>query len=893
MFVRWSFGMPAVALTTLALALMLTAPCLGQGFQPPYSGFSDQAVAFPYGAALSDLSIVVSAGHGWREGVNGEFQRKQFRFEGCGSCEGIIEDIFNAELVSDHLVPLLRQAGARVYVARQLDKNPLFVEVDDGDEDYLETGPDGTNATWQDGTSPELGWRQSYRSHEASHGGWATWFLTVPEDGYYWVQARWAAGANRCQAARYTVVNGINVSQYYVNQQRDGSMWVPLGRFFFRAGTVAVALDAPDASGCYIIADAVRIGGGIDPESERPWWQASALKWLGETSPAGLADYGDVTIRPAFANKVGADYYISIHGNANNNATIAGTSTYRYNCSVGTEHQPLDPATCDKPSGSAALQYAVHDAVVEDLREYWDPAWRNAGKLVANFGEVRVLSNIPGILFESAFFTNLTTGSGKRMSDNQAMHDPRFRRIMARAIVRGLIQTANPGAGMLPETPTHLTVRNIDGELIASWRPVPGALGYRVYVAKTSRVFDEGTLTTETSLRVRGLDLGSAGLIRVTALNAAGESEASPAVAASGTRPGHPAVLVVNGFDRQDAWVREDFNHGDYSYEHGQALVNSGFGFDGASDEAVIDGDVSLAGYDMVDWILGRESTDAETFDAAAQSIVSAYLDGGGCLVASGTEIAWDLGNKGTEEEVAFLASAFGAQYLADDADTRLASGEAGGPFATLAEFSFDGAGRYDPRYPDVLTAVGGAVPVLRYSTGGVAAVAFERSVGRSILAGFPFESISNEQARTALMNLVADFCQLERIEDDPEEPQDSSGGEDNASNDGWIADRPDEEDVFEPSDVGQEDSDPVPSDLPSNDLAKTDVNEPDHGKEDPASFADLDQISPSDVVTDTTPQPTSKSGGCSSGSPSGGWTVLLMAMFASLWIARRSRISR
>lgn len=151
MFVRWSFGMPAVALTTLTLASMLAAPCLGQGFQPPYSGFSDQAAAFPYGAALSDLSIVVSAGHGWREGVNGEFQRKLFKFEGCGSCEGIIEDIFNAELVSDHLVPLLRQAGARVYVVRQLDKNPLFVEVDDGDEAFWEEGD------WQAGTSTELG----------------------------------------------------------------------------------------------------------------------------------------------------------------------------------------------------------------------------------------------------------------------------------------------------------------------------------------------------------------------------------------------------------------------------------------------------------------------------------------------------------------------------------------------------------------------------------------------------------------------------------------------------------------------------------------------------------------------------------------------------------------
>jgi len=900
-------GLPA-AFAVPAIAVLLSVPMaptsgLGREFQPPYSGFSEQTTAFPYGAALYGLGVVVGAGHGWEGGLDGGFQRSQYKFTDCGTCEGITEDIYNAELVADHLVPLLRQAGARVYVVRQVDRNPLAVEVDDGDPGYSETG------NWADGANVELGWGQDYRTHSVTYPGSATWNFVVPADGDYWVQARWAAGTNRCQSVRYTVVHPGGAAEYVVSQQRDGSMWVHLGRFYFPAGPASVTVDVPDGSSCYLVADAVRIGGGIDPDSEHPWWHVGAARWLGETGPAVLDGNNEVTFRPALANAIGADYFISVHADAVGTASVTGTSTYRYNCSSGIEYQSLDPATCDVPSGSADLQYAVHDAVLEDLRASWDPAWTNRGRLVANFGELRVLSGIPGILFESAYFTNVSTGSGRRMSDNQAMHDPRFRHILARAMVRGLIETVNPDAGTLADAPTHLAVRNVDGQLVASWRPVPGASGYRVYVARTKRAFDGGRLTTGASLAITDVGPGSMALVRVTALNSAGESDASDAVAASPGGRGDSAILIVNGFDRQDAWVREDFNHRDYSYEHGQGLLDAGFGFDGASDEAVVDGDVSLAGYGMVDWILGRESTEAETFNASAQSVVSAYLDGGGCVVASGTEVAWDLGARGGSQDIAFMAAVFGAQFLGDDAETRSVSTETGGPFETVAPFSFDGVvgGVYEARYPDELTPVGGAVAALRYSTGEVAAVAFERSVGRSILAGFPFETISDVHARSDVMGAAADFCRVDHVEDsDQTTGDDTESPGDNGPTDGAVVGELNEIDVFQPDDSGGGQPDAV-----SEDLAVTDELE--HGDHLVTNIDD-GQVNPPDVRTDrqggsdttldsawltdlpnTWVRDTSGGGGggCSfaSSSPVRGWALVLslMLVLVPFVMARRA----
>lgn len=755
-----------VRLGTFVSCLLLCAAGFAQEFQPPTSGFSDRGTAFPFGSSLNGMRIVVSPGHGWQGDLTGGFQRELFKWTNCGACEGVREDLLNAEICADHLVPMLRQAGARVYVARQIDRQARSVQADDGDASYQEVGP------WQQGTSPSLGFQNDYRALHAPKGGSARWTLDIPVEGDYWVQARWAAGANRCRDARFTVSHAGADTDFVVDQRIDGSTWVALGRLRFNAGAARVTLTPPTTGDCHVIADAVRIGGGTDPTSRRPWWQVSALQWQQAAGTPGLGDVSDITVRPALANALGADRFLSFHANAGGGSQASGTSTYRHNCLTDVRWQPLDPAVCDRPAGSAALQYAIQERIVTDLRTGWDPAWKDRGRLVANFGELRVLDGIPGCMVESAYFDGLDTAAGLRYPDNRSLHDPRFRRVMARAIVRGLIAQVAPGAPFPPEPPTHLSLRGEAGALKASWRPSPDALGYRVYVAVDGRGFGNGMVTTSSELSLSDVPTGSVALVRVTALNAGGESTPTEAVAAMASPDGRAArILVINAFDRLDPWVREDHNRRDYSVEHGLALALAGHAFDGASDEAVLAGDLDLDDYRMTDWLMGRESTEHETFSLDAQSRVLEYLAGGGCLVASGSEIAWDLDARGSATDRAFLADALGAAYAADDAGTRQVGPVPGTLFDGMPQIMLaDGSqGAYDARSLDVLGPVGSAASVLQYEGGGTAAVARGAASGGAVLLGFPIETIVAVEVRAALMDRLVRFC--DAAAPDPQDP--------------------------------------------------------------------------------------------------------------------------
>ncbi|RME19344.1 MAG: hypothetical protein D6806_18470, partial [Deltaproteobacteria bacterium] len=188
--------------------------------------------------------------------------------------------------------------------------------------------------------------------------------------------------------------------------------------------------------------------------------------------------------------------------------------------------------------------------------------------------------------------------------------------------------------------------------------------------------------------------------------------------------------------------------------------------FDFASNEAVEGGRVPLEAYRAVVWILGEESTEHETFSEAEQSVVAAYLDAGGGLFASGAEIGWDLVEKGSASDQAFFAGAFGANYVSDDAGTYSASGA--GMFTALGDFSFDdgSAGIYPVEYPDVFSENGGTV-VLQYPDGTGAAVAFERNPGRSIIVGFPAETITDAGKRRELMDMALSWLMPGHTPDD------------------------------------------------------------------------------------------------------------------------------
>ena len=122
-------------------------------------------------------------------------------------------------------------------------------------------------------------------------------------------------------------------------------------------------------------------------------------------------------------------------------------------------------------AGSAALQTAIHDRIVRDVRSSYDAGWVDRGKRQANFGEVRLLSTMPGVLLELAFHDQ--PGS----TDHRALHDPEFRRIAGRAIARGVLRYFAPGAPlqMLVATApgcSALTVTPLPSSFFASQRVI-------------------------------------------------------------------------------------------------------------------------------------------------------------------------------------------------------------------------------------------------------------------------------------------------------------------------------------------------------------------------------------------------------------------------------------
>ena len=738
--------------------------------RPPLRGLPPQEL--PYGGSLTGKTIALSPGHGWVwTGSTWGFQRPLINMPDCPTCLGIIEDLSNAQIAARYIIPHLLRSGATVWSVRERDFQESELIVD---EDSAGVAEDGA---WEDGDSPG-GHGDDYRVMLAGGDGSFTYPLQPESEGVYWVSVWYVAGANRVSDALFEITHLGGTAAHRLDQTQNGSRWIHLGAYRFAPGQGARLRISPGANAepdRYLIADAVRLGGGFDTvesggiPANKPRWMMSALWYLKYFGlPEAVSTGGDVTVRPAFAEWQGADAYLSLHSNAGSaTGTASGTSTYRYNCGTYPDHSAApDPSLCDDPPGSDALQRSVHLSMVNTLRDRWDPEWRDRGVLVANFGEMRVLDQIPGALVESAFHDGINlAGPEMRMPDNQALQDPRFRYWLGYAIYAGLAEFFDPQAVLLPARPPeglHL-VHEAQSGLLVAWDAVEGAEGYRVRYKIDGLGLGEGVVTGDTSTVIDDVEPGQVAAVRVSALNAGGEGPPSELLTARYRGNGAYAdVLLVSGFDRQDAYIGDLRNRRDQAWAHAEAIAGiagRNIYFDCASNEAVIAGAVPLESYRAVIWILGEESSVDETFDDVEQTLVTAYLQDG-ALMATGAEIGWDLMELGLPADQAFFSNTFGATYLDDDAGTSRVSGV--GIFAGLSEFGFDDGnleGAYPAEFPDVFE---GQV-VLEYDDGRGAGVISERT----LLVGFPFETITSADARRDLMDLALDFLMPGHTPDD------------------------------------------------------------------------------------------------------------------------------
>ena len=713
---------------------------------------SSSGLTLPYGA-LSGRRIAISPGHGyyWHTTLGWITQR--------GAIDGLTEDIHTAEICNQYLIPLLQNLGADVVMCREHGEKAQdgLVDNDTGAPGYVETG------SWTTSVSQGYG-GGGYRfvgTNSTSETATATWQIPVTSEGLYPVFVWFRAGANRSTAATYRITHTGGTSTAVVDQTKDNLTWAHLGNFWFGPTQGArITLSNLTATGSVVIADTVRLGGGLGSivrggtTSNRERWREAARYWaqyagapstVWDPIAGGQDADDDVTTRPNFAEWRTADAFVSLHTNAGGGA---GTETYIYSGGA--------------TAGSTSLRSAVHTQLITDLQGQWNAGWVDRGLKSANFGEVRELNTMPGILVELAFHD--TAGS----LDHVSLHQPEFRYLAARAIARGVLRHFAPLATFPPEPPSALRVVQ-DGArgLRVAWDAVAGATSYTVEQSDDGKGFVQVASATTTSWSTGPLPHHSLKSFRVRAWNSSGRSQPTEVLTAGTDHLGAAQLLLVQGFDRLDRNVKGPDNTGDYLRLFGDALrrdANDSLGFDAASNEAVRLGRVTLPGYEVVVWSLGEESTADETFDTLEQSLVTNYLNGGGGLLVSGAEIGWDLDAQGTTADRAFYRNLLGATYAADDAGVyTLQAGLAGTVSDGLAAAGFDNGtgGSYDVNFADVVAATTAQSTVcLRYGNGLAAGVQkFDPATGaRVVTFGLPIETITDAATRARLLQQCVRF---------------------------------------------------------------------------------------------------------------------------------------
>jgi hypothetical protein len=697
--------------------------------------------------ALAGKRIAMSPGHGyyWHSTLGWTTQR--------GSIDGLIEDIHTAEIANQYLIPFLHNMGADVVFCREHGEVNVdgLADNDAGAPGYTETGSWTTSAS----SGYNGGGYRFVGTNPTLETATATWTIPVTKPGLYPVFAWFRASSNRTPQANYRVEHTGGTSTVVVDQTRDNLTWAHLGNFWFDpAAPARITLSNLSPVSGVVIADTVRLGGGLGSivrgsgtslqarwrECARYWAQfAGAPPSVYDSVGGGQDNDDDVTARPRFAEWRTADAFISLHTNAGGGT---GTDTFIYSGGA--------------TPGSSALSAAVHTQLINDIRANWNPAWVDRGQKQANFGEVRELSTMPGILVELAFHD--TAGS----VDHSSLHHPNFRYIAARAYARGVLRYFQPLAPFPPEPPPALRVTQ-DGQrgLRVAWDTAPGATSYTVEESLDGKGFVQVAQVTTTSWSTGPLPHHSMRSFRVRAWNSTGRSFPTEVLTAGTEHRTTAQALLVQGFDRFDRNVKGPENTRDYLRLFGDAIrrdANFSLGFDAASNEAVQLGRVQLAGYNAVVWSLGEESTVDETFSTLEQSLVQLYLAAGGSLLVTGAEIGWDLDAQGSTNDRNFYRNVLGATYVADDANVyTLQAGIPGTISEGLPASGFDNGtgGTYNVDWPDVIAPTNASSTVcLRYGNGLTAGIQKVDPVtgARVVNLGFPLETITSPTVRAQLL---------------------------------------------------------------------------------------------------------------------------------------------
>ena len=344
--------------------------------------------------------------------------------------------------------------------------------------------------------------------------------------------------------------------------------------------------------------------------------------------------------------------------------------------------------------------------------------------------------------------------------------------------------SAKFGANAPPTTPNSLSIRNIgNGSVMIDFQGAQVADSYivlRGYLENNT--IDTLDIYTQRPIIINNLSVGESYFLSVTAKNDFGYS---PQTEFLGIILSNENVksLIINGFDR----INGTNNTFDFIMQHGTAFHDQNYSFDSATNEAVIEGNVDLNNYSIIDWILGEEATTTSSFSIIEQELVQTYLENGGFLFVSGSEIGYDLASEGSEQDIEFFQNYLKANYISDAAagyqGTYNGFGIENSIFDGISNITFDNGnhGTYDVDWPDGIKPINGAEICIKYdnvdySSRGGMGISYLGKFGNSnydgglVFFSVGFETIYPQAKRSELLNRILNFYETELDANDENE---------------------------------------------------------------------------------------------------------------------------
>lgn len=217
----------------------------------------------------------------------------------------------------------------------------------------------------------------------------------------------------------------------------------------------------------------------------------------------------------------------------------------------------------------------------------------------------------------------------------------------------------------------------------------------------------------------------------------------------------------------------------DFVYVHGKSLKAAGYSFISSGVDAFIS---SMPETKIVDLILGKQKeitvgtakeTKFKPFTASLKQRLTEFCEAGGSLLVSGSYVGSDLfDNAHSNGETSIADLRFAHQILGIDwhqaqsaitgkvkeIKSKYTEFKPGFNFTFNQELNADCYAVESPESFNTIDASCGA-PILRYSENDfIAGTAYDPGTHRTVVLGFPFETIQSEDARNTLMAQIMNF---------------------------------------------------------------------------------------------------------------------------------------